>query len=79
MENGSLVNYLIKEHKKMDVTEKLIVAYGISCGMEYLHSLEIIHRDLKGDNVLLDNQLRPYITDFGTSVKFSKKEMKIKL
>lgn len=35
--------------------------------MSYLHSHSIIHRDLKPGNILMDNDLYPKITDFGTS------------
>ena len=36
--------------------------------MEYLHKLNVIHRDLKPGNIVLDESLRPKITDFGLSV-----------
>ena len=44
-----------------------MIAYGISVGMQYLHSHNIIHRDLKLANILEDNDLYPKIADFGLS------------
>lgn len=35
--------------------------------MKYLHSQRIIHRDLKPGNILLNDNLYPYICDFGLS------------
>ena len=40
---------------------------GISNGMRFLHSLGLIHRDLKCANILLTSDLDAKITDFGTT------------
>ena len=48
-------------------TRKHIVVYGIACGMQHMHSQRWIHRDLKPQNVLLDDNLEPKIADFGLS------------
>ena len=47
-------------------TEKNIIAYGVAAGMQYLHSHGVIHRDLKPQNVLLDDQRSPVICDLGS-------------
>ncbi|KAF9442626.1 kinase-like protein [Macrolepiota fuliginosa MF-IS2] len=41
--------------------------YDITCGLEYLHSRDIIHGDLKGLNVLVNTSGRAIIMDFGLS------------
>ena len=35
--------------------------------MNFLHSRDILHRDIKLDNILLDKHLNPKIIDFGIS------------
>ena len=41
--------------------------HEIAKGMEYLHSREVLHGDLKGANVLVDDRYRCVISDFGQS------------
>lgn len=67
MENGSLTEYIEKHKGQMTVTQKIIISYGVARAMKYLHSYNLLHRDLKADNILLDKDLHPYVTDFGTS------------
>lgn len=44
------------------------MALGVASGLEYLHmsiNLRIYHKDLKHDNILLDDDMEPRIADFG--------------
>jgi serine/threonine protein kinase len=45
------------------------IGYGIAEGLHALHQMNVIHRDLKPDNILLDEHMRPKLTDFGISRK----------
>ncbi|CAN1124104.1 Cysteine-rich receptor-like protein kinase 10 [Linum perenne] len=74
--SGSLDHLLFDRRKKSrlnwETRYKIIV--GIARGMQYLHEdsrLNIIHRDLKGGNILLDESMNPKISDFGTARLFS--------
>lgn len=57
-----------------DETHKLIILYGISCTMEFLHDKKIIHQDRKTGCILLDSELHPYITGFTCSKKINPTE-----
>lgn len=48
-------------------TQKTIIALGIAYGMHRLHAIQVIHRDIKSLNILLDENGLPKICDFGLS------------
>uniref|UniRef100_J3N842 Protein kinase domain-containing protein n=2 Tax=Oryza brachyantha TaxID=4533 RepID=J3N842_ORYBR len=55
-------------------TQRMIIALDVARGIEYLHGLAqetFIHRDLKPSNILLDQDLRAKVSDFGL-VKLAK-------
>ena len=38
---------------------------GVANGLSFLHGLDIVHRDIKSRNVLLDSDFQSHISDFG--------------
>ncbi|KAK7405114.1 hypothetical protein VNO78_06310 [Psophocarpus tetragonolobus] len=80
MANGSL-DYFIFDHakgKSLDWPKRLCIICGIARGLMYLHQdsrLRIVHRDLKGSNVLLDDDFHPKISDFGMAKTVGREEI----
>ncbi|XP_047150215.1 serine/threonine-protein kinase CTR1-like [Vigna umbellata] len=71
MVDGSLRHVLLRKDRYLDRRKRLIIAMDAAFGMEYLHSKNIVHFDLKCDNLLvnLKDPLRPIckVGDFGLS------------
>ncbi|CCM05920.1 uncharacterized protein FIBRA_08158 [Fibroporia radiculosa] len=61
MPNGNLVSYL----KTNPLAGRLELITDIIKGLRHLHSLHVVHGDLKGANVLIDGQGRACLSDFG--------------
>ncbi|EQC35647.1 TKL protein kinase [Saprolegnia diclina VS20] len=45
---------------------KIRLALGLAYGLQYLHNSQMIHRDLKSPNILVDETWHAKIADFGT-------------
>ncbi|KAL9641941.1 hypothetical protein ABK040_003999 [Willaertia magna] len=71
MENGSLYSYIKKNKGNISLELKLRLLMDVCKGMIYLHFSEIIHRDLKLENILLDGNYCAKIADFGISRNLS--------
>ena len=65
--NGSLRGVLDARGDAITPKTQFIWAKDIAIGMAYLHEVGVLHRDLKSQNVLLTNDWRCKITDFGIS------------
>ncbi|XP_042493225.1 G-type lectin S-receptor-like serine/threonine-protein kinase LECRK3 [Macadamia integrifolia] len=70
MSNGSLANFLFKSERPPCWNERVNIALNIARGILYLHEecdTQIIHCDIKPQNILMDEYRCPKIADFGLS------------
>ncbi|XP_048226899.1 serine/threonine-protein kinase STY46 isoform X2 [Ricinus communis] len=64
---GSMFDFLHKQKQSLDLQSLLRVAIDVSKGMNYLHQNNIIHRDLKAANLLMDENKVVKVADFGVA------------
>ncbi|KAK7462223.1 hypothetical protein VKT23_007828 [Stygiomarasmius scandens] len=64
MSNGTL-NHFLKKNPKANI-DKLL--FEIAQGIDYLHSQSIVHGDIKGVNILIDEYWKPHLADFGLTL-----------
>ncbi|KAG5624734.1 hypothetical protein H5410_009952 [Solanum commersonii] len=67
MSGGSVYDYLHKQRGSFKLPTLLKVAIDVSKGMNYLHQNNIIHRDLKAANLLMDENEVVKVADFGVA------------
>ncbi|CAE7398425.1 unnamed protein product [Symbiodinium natans] len=76
LDGGDLVEGLqrhLKERGQINCLDVVHVAYQMASSIHYLHNRNVVHRDVKGDNYLMDRknmtdgQCKIVLTDFGTA------------
>ncbi|KDQ11180.1 hypothetical protein BOTBODRAFT_57514 [Botryobasidium botryosum FD-172 SS1] len=65
IDNGNLRVYIQDKSKPLPWRLRVSFATDISRALAYLHARKCIHRDLKGENLLVTSNGRLKITDFG--------------
>jgi len=75
MEGGALTD-VIDNNSKMTEQQISTVCLETVAGLHHLHSQNIIHRDIKSDNILLNSQGHVKISDFGFCAKLTDQKRK---
>lgn len=61
---GQPLNDYLEAHAR-DIHVVLRISEKIAAGLAAAHKLQIVHRDIKADNILIDEEGEPKILDFG--------------
>ncbi|CCX34261.1 kinase-like domain-containing protein [Pyronema domesticum] len=74
MEGGALTDVI--DNNTLEEDQIATICFETCKGLEHLHDQNIIHRDIKSDNVLLDANGHVKITDFGFCAKLTEQKSK---
>ncbi|MEO7779967.1 MAG: serine/threonine-protein kinase, partial [Fibrobacteria bacterium] len=62
---GTTLSKLIQGEKKLDYDRIIAITKQIGRGLKYAHQNEIVHRDIKSGNIMVEPGDKVFISDFG--------------
>ena len=72
---GKTLKDYLREHGALTAEEAIHVMTQICQGVDHAHEKGIIHRDLKSQNIMVDDDLNVKITDFGIALSSNEADM----
>jgi len=75
--SGSNLCAYVKSRKRLPESEAIRILYHLTIAIEYLHNNDIVHRDVKLENVLFDSNRVIKLVDFGFSVRSQDKKLRV--
>jgi serine/threonine-protein kinase len=68
--SGESLRQKLERVKQLSIEEALSITRQVSAALDYAHSLDVIHRDVKPENILL-HENEAMVTDFGIALAVS--------
>jgi predicted Ser/Thr protein kinase len=62
---GESLEQLLKDRGKLPLDLTLKILRQVADALDYAHEHQVVHRDMKPANVMLDSRMRVIVTDFG--------------
>ncbi|WP_226578613.1 Stk1 family PASTA domain-containing Ser/Thr kinase [Halobacillus litoralis] len=69
--HGMTLKQYIQQHSPVDVSEAVDIMRQVTSAIAHAHDNEIVHRDIKPQNILIDHYGHVKVTDFGIAMALS--------
>lgn len=67
---GGTITTILQKQRILEIKQSKIYVGELVCALQYIHNRNIIHRDVKPDNMLIDAKGHLKLADFGLATEF---------